>query len=71
MAEEEQLSRDFNAGDILFREGEIATHLFVVQSGRVRLSRQEEGGRDTELAQAHTSRFKGLETRAQAACQRP
>jgi CRP-like cAMP-binding protein len=38
-----RLARDFQPGDVLFREGEAGEHLFLIQSGRVRLSKQIDG----------------------------
>jgi CRP/FNR family cyclic AMP-dependent transcriptional regulator len=35
-----RLGRDFAVGEVLFREGEAGDHMFVVQSGRVRISKR-------------------------------
>jgi CRP/FNR family transcriptional regulator len=39
--------RVFQAGDAVFRQGELAQHIFLIKSGRIRLSRVMENG--TEL----------------------
>ncbi len=36
--------RLYNTGDIIFREGELGSQAFVLQSGQVRMTRRLEGG---------------------------
>ena len=40
-----RLGRDYQAGDVLFREGEAGDVMFVIQSGRVRVSKLVDGQR--------------------------
>jgi CRP/FNR family transcriptional regulator, cyclic AMP receptor protein len=42
--------RDYPAGAVLLRQGETGVGLFVIVSGRVRVTQQREGGQDYELA---------------------
>ncbi len=50
--------RDYQAGDVLFREGEDGTHLYIIQQGAVRLVKEIEGQQLT-LAELGQGEFAG------------
>ncbi len=50
--------RDYQPGDVLFREGEIGTHLFIIQQGGVRLVKEVDGQQLT-LAEFRQGDFAG------------
>src|SRR5437867_1778442 len=50
--------REFKAGDVLFREGERGAEMFVIQAGRVRISRSVRG-QDSTLALLGPGEFFG------------
>jgi CRP/FNR family transcriptional regulator, cyclic AMP receptor protein len=39
-----RVGREFPAGEVLFREGDVGTEMFVIQSGRVRVTKRVAGG---------------------------
>jgi CRP/FNR family transcriptional regulator, cyclic AMP receptor protein len=47
MTAEARFTRALKAGDVVFREGEAGRTMFVVRTGRVRISKQVRGGRKT------------------------
>jgi CRP-like cAMP-binding protein len=54
----ERFGRHFAAGDLLFREGDPGSEMFVIQSGRVQLTRRVRG-RDAVLAVLPPGEFFG------------
>ena len=42
--------REYAVGDVLLRQGETGVGLFVIASGRVRVSQHQEGGPEQDLA---------------------
>ncbi len=60
MAEEPlaRFGRDFEAGEVLFDQGEPGDHMFVVQSGKVRISKRI-GSKDRTLALLGPGEFVG------------
>ena len=42
-----RVGREFPAGEVLFREGDIGTEMFVIQAGRVRVTKRVAGGEFT------------------------
>lgn len=53
-----RFGREFQAGDVLFREGESGEVMFVIQSGAVRIAKQI-GGEDKVLATLGPGEFLG------------
>ena len=53
-----RVGREFRAGEILFREDDIGTEMFVIQSGRVRVSKRVAGG-DFQIAVLGRGEFLG------------
>jgi CRP/FNR family cyclic AMP-dependent transcriptional regulator len=53
-----RFGRDFAEGDVLFQEGEPGDHMFVVQSGKVRITKRV-GQRDRSLAMLGPGEFVG------------
>lgn len=58
IALQKKLSRSYKAGTVLFREGEEGKNMFVIQSGRVQITRRV-GGQDAVLAVLPTGEFFG------------
>ncbi len=54
----ERFGRVFAAGAVLFREGELGHEMFVIQAGRVRISRMM-NGREATLAELPAGEFFG------------
>lgn len=53
-----RVGREFPAGEVLFREGDPGTEMFVIQSGRVRISKRVAGG-DMPIAVLGRGEFLG------------
>src|SRR4051794_40096906 len=53
-----RFGRDFAAGEVLFQEGEVGNHMFVIQSGQVRVSKRI-GPNDKVLAVLGAGEFVG------------
>jgi CRP-like cAMP-binding protein len=53
-----RFGRDFEAGEVLFQQGEQGDHMFVIQSGRVRITKRI-GQKDRTLAQLGPGEFVG------------
>lgn len=58
LALQKKLSRSYKAGTVLFREGEEGKNMYVIQSGRVQITRRV-GGQDAVLAVLPTGEFFG------------
>ena len=54
----EKYGETFDAGKVIFREGEPGDHMYIIQSGQVRISKNV-GGRDYELATLEKGDFFG------------
>ncbi|HEX8953000.1 MAG TPA: cyclic nucleotide-binding domain-containing protein, partial [Polyangia bacterium] len=54
----ERFGETYAAGHVLFREGDSGTHMFVIQSGRVQLTRRVRG-REQHLATLPPGEFFG------------
>jgi CRP-like cAMP-binding protein len=53
-----RFGREFKPGDILFREGDTGSEMYVIQSGKVRISRDIQG-EDRALALLGPGEFLG------------
>jgi CRP/FNR family transcriptional regulator, cyclic AMP receptor protein len=45
----EKCGRTYNAGDVIFREGEMGNEMFIIQSGKVKISKQLKDGAEKTL----------------------
>jgi CRP-like cAMP-binding protein len=54
----ERFGRTFKPGEVLFREGELAEVMYVIQSGRIRITRMV-NGRESILAELPAGEFFG------------
>ncbi len=45
----DKCGRTYNAGDVIFREGEIGNEMFIIQSGRVKITKQLKDGVEKTL----------------------